>query len=139
VQRGDFPLPAAMGPSDPMIAGADTFEGRKYGRHSTLLRDRTGRCARKDKFSRPCAMSGRSPSANHPEVARPADRARFSSGDRVAAARNMETPKGLWIPVGSEGTITEDRGSALVVFFHHQTPPTSLRACDVRKLPHPRA
>ncbi len=55
-------------------------------------------------------------------------------GDRVAAARNIETTQGLYIPQGSEGTVAEDRGSTLLVFFHHQTPPSNMDEQDLRRL-----
>ena len=55
-------------------------------------------------------------------------------GDRVAANRDIETTQGLFIPQGSEGTVAEDRGSALVVFFHHQTPPSTIDEHDLRRL-----
>jgi hypothetical protein len=35
---------------------------------------------------------------------------------------------------GSEGTVAEDRGATLVVFFHHQTPPSDLDEQDLRRL-----
>ena len=57
-----------------------------------------------------------------------------STPDRVAAARDIETPQGLYIPKGSEGTVAEDRGATLVVFFHHQTPPSDLDEQDLRRL-----
>jgi hypothetical protein len=66
------------------------------------------------------------------EVATPVANTSFGRGDRIAAARDMETTHGLYIPMGSTGTIAEDRGSTLVVFFHHQTPPTNLQESDLR-------
>ena len=82
-------------------------------------------------------MNGQDSSADPSAAAAISEDNSFACGERVAAARTMETPQGLWIPAGSEGMITEDQGSTLVVFFHHQTPPTSLRACDLRKPPGP--
>jgi hypothetical protein len=38
-------------------------------------------------------------------------------GDRVAAATDLDTTDGFRIPVGTRGTVAEDRGSSLVVFF----------------------
>ena len=62
------------------------------------------------------------------------DTAPIGHGDRVAAARDIETTQGLYIPQGSEGTVAEDRGSTLVVFFHHQTPPSNIDEQDLRGL-----
>jgi hypothetical protein len=38
-------------------------------------------------------------------------------GDRIVAARDIDTTQGLHIPQGAEGTVAEDRGLNLVVFF----------------------
>ena len=38
-------------------------------------------------------------------------------GDRVTAARDLDTTQGLHIPRGARGTVAEDRGSKLVVVF----------------------
>jgi hypothetical protein len=54
-------------------------------------------------------------------------------GDQVAAARDIETTQGLYIPRGSKGIVAEDRGSTLVVFFHHQTPPSNIDEQDLRR------
>ena len=90
------------------------------------------------KLSRPRKVNGQGTSADLSGAATACERTSFGCGERVTAARTMETPQGLWIPAGSEGTITEDRGSTLMVFFHHQTPPISLRVCDLRKPIDPR-
>ena len=60
--------------------------------------------------------------------------ARIGPGDRVVAVRDIETTQGLYIPQGSAGTVAEDRGSTLVVFFHHQTPPSNIDEQDLRGL-----
>ena len=62
------------------------------------------------------------------------DTAPIGPGDRVAAVRDIQTTQGLYIPQGSEGTVAEDRGSTLVVFFHHQTPPSNIDEQDLRGL-----
>ena len=41
----------------------------------------------------------------------------LAHGDRVTAARDLDTTQGLHISQGAEGTVAEDRGSTLVVFF----------------------
>jgi hypothetical protein len=38
-------------------------------------------------------------------------------GDRVVSSRDLDTTQGLHVPKGAVGTVTEDRGSHLVVFF----------------------
>ena len=38
-------------------------------------------------------------------------------GDRVVATREVYTTQGFHIPEGAEGTVAEDRGANLVVFF----------------------
>jgi hypothetical protein len=45
------------------------------------------------------------------------DRKGLVHGDRVIATRDVYTTQGLHIPKGAEGTVAEDRGSNLVVFF----------------------
>ena len=62
------------------------------------------------------------------------DTAPIGHGDRVAATRDIETTQGLHIPQGSQGTVAEDRGSTLVVFFHRQTPPSNIDEQDLRGL-----
>ncbi len=54
-------------------------------------------------------------------------------GDQVTAARDIDPTQGLHIPQGSEGTVAEDRGSTLVVFFRHQTPPSNIDEQDLRR------
>jgi hypothetical protein len=44
----------------------------------------------------------------------------LAHGDRVTAARDLETTQGLHIAQGAEGVVAEDRGSKLVVFFDTQ-------------------
>jgi hypothetical protein len=60
--------------------------------------------------------------------------ARLESGDRVVAARDIDTTQGIHIVAGTEGTIAEDRGSNLVVFFEEEPKLTSVEKQDVRKL-----
>ena len=55
-------------------------------------------------------------------------------GDRVVAARDIDTTQGVHIPAGTEGTVAEDRGSTLVVFFEEEPTRTSARDDDLRKL-----
>lgn len=38
-------------------------------------------------------------------------------GDRVSAAADLHSTNGFHIPEGTPGTVAEDRGSSLVVFF----------------------
>ena len=54
-------------------------------------------------------------------------------GDRVAAARDLDTTQHLHISQGAQGTVAEDRGSKLIVFFDHETT-TNLEEKDLRKL-----
>jgi hypothetical protein len=42
---------------------------------------------------------------------------RVERGDRVVAAREVYTTQGFHVPKGAEGTVAEDRGANLVVFF----------------------
>jgi len=56
-------------------------------------------------------------------------------GDRVAAVRDLETTQLLHIPQGAEGTVAEDRGSKLVVYFDDETAATNMEEKDLRKLP----
>jgi hypothetical protein len=60
-------------------------------------------------------------------------RAPIEQGEQVIAARTIETTQGLCIPPGSKGTVAEDRGSTLVVVFHHQTPPSNIDAQDFHR------
>jgi len=47
---------------------------------------------------------------------------------------NDSAPTSEHIPQGSKGTVAEDRGSTLVVFFHHQTPPSNIDEQDLHGL-----
>jgi hypothetical protein len=42
-------------------------------------------------------------------------------GDQVTAATDLDTTNGFHIPAGTAGTVAEDRGSNLVVFFENDT------------------
>ena len=53
---------------------------------------------------------------------------RLEHGDRVITTRDMCTSQDLHIPEGAEGTIAEDRGSNLVVFF--ESPPAVARLTE---------
>ena len=44
----------------------------------------------------------------------------LAHGDRVVAARDIETTQGMHVLAGTEGTVAEDRGSNLVVFFEEE-------------------
>jgi hypothetical protein len=55
-------------------------------------------------------------------------------GDRVTAARDLDTTQGLHIPQGAEGTVAEDRGSKLVVFFDDEATVVSLTEPDLAKV-----
>ena len=50
----------------------------------------------------------------------PDHKAPLEHGDRVAAARDLETTQGIHIPAGTFGTVAEERGSKLVVFFNEE-------------------
>ena len=50
----------------------------------------------------------------------------LAHGDRVAAARDVDTTQGLHIVQGAGGTVAEDRGSQLVVFLEEQDAPVDL-------------
>ena len=52
-------------------------------------------------------------------------------GDRVTAARDLDTTQGLHIVRGAEGTVAEDRGSRLVVFFDEHDAAVSLTEPDL--------
>jgi hypothetical protein len=56
-------------------------------------------------------------------------------GDRVAAVRDLETTQLLHIPEGAEGTVAEDRGSKLIVYFDDETAATNMEEKDLRRLP----
>jgi hypothetical protein len=56
-------------------------------------------------------------------------------GDRVAAVKDLETTQLLQIPEGAEGTVAEDRGSKLVVYFDDETTATNMEEKDLRRLP----
>ena len=56
-------------------------------------------------------------------------------GDRVAAVKDLDTTQLLHIPEGAEGTVAEDRGSTLVVYFDDETAAANLGEKDLRKLP----
>jgi hypothetical protein len=53
-------------------------------------------------------------------------------GDRVIAARDLDTTQGLHIAQGAEGTVAEDRGSGLVVFFDEHDAAVNLSEPDLR-------
>ena len=55
----------------------------------------------------------------------------MAHGDRVTAARDFDTTQGLHISQGAEGTIAEDRGSTLVVFFDEEASPVNLTEPDL--------
>jgi hypothetical protein len=55
-------------------------------------------------------------------------------GDRIAAVRDLETTQLLHIPQGAEGTVAEDRGSKLVVYFDDETAATNMEEKDLRRL-----
>jgi hypothetical protein len=57
----------------------------------------------------------------------------LETGDHVVAARDLSTTSGFHIPEGSAGTIAEDRGSKLVVFFDDLSAVASLDEQDVAK------
>jgi hypothetical protein len=54
-------------------------------------------------------------------------------GDRVSAAHDVDTTQGLHIASGSVGTVAEDRGSDLVVFFDDHDNPTRLDDSDLSR------
>lgn len=68
------------------------------------------------------------------EVLEPGDEV-LEPGARVAAARDIDTTQGMHITEGAEGTVAEDRGSKLVVFFDEETSVTNLDNDDLRRLP----
>jgi predicted dehydrogenase len=58
----------------------------------------------------------------------------LEQGDRVVAVRDIDTTQGIRIPEGTEGTIAEDRGSNLVVYFEEEPKRTSVEEGDLHKL-----
>jgi hypothetical protein len=56
----------------------------------------------------------------------------MAHGDRVTAARDLDTTQGLHIAQGAEGTVAEDRGSRLVVFFDAHDAAVDLTEPDLR-------
>jgi hypothetical protein len=52
-------------------------------------------------------------------------------GDRVVAATDLDTTNGFRIPEGTRGTVAEDRGSSLVVFFENTPRAASLDEHDL--------
>ena len=58
-----------------------------------------------------------------------------SHGDRVVAARDIETTQGMRVLAGTEGTVAEDRGSNLVVFFEEEPRLINVEDSALRKLP----
>jgi hypothetical protein len=59
-----------------------------------------------------------------------ADRS-LAHGDRVTAARDLHTTRGLRIIQGARGIVAEDRGSELVVFFDEQDSAVNLSEPDL--------
>jgi hypothetical protein len=55
----------------------------------------------------------------------------IKTGDRVAAATDLDTTQGLHIAAGTEGTVAEDRGSKLVVFFDNTAVAASMDDRDL--------
>jgi hypothetical protein len=55
----------------------------------------------------------------------------LAHGDRVTAARDLDTTQGLHIGQGAEGTVAEDRGSNLVVFFDEKDAAVNLTEPDL--------
>ena len=55
----------------------------------------------------------------------------FARGDRVTAARDLDTTQGLQIAQGAEGIVAEDRGSKLVVFFDEHDAAVNLTESDL--------
>ena len=55
-------------------------------------------------------------------------------GDRVVAARDIETTMGMHVLAGTEGTVAEDRGSNLVVFFEEAPTMISVEEDALRRL-----
>ncbi len=55
-------------------------------------------------------------------------------GDRVVAARDIESTQGLRVVAGTEGVVAEDRGSNLVVFFEEDPKMITVQEDALRKL-----
>jgi hypothetical protein len=55
----------------------------------------------------------------------------LAHGDRVIAARDLETTQGFRISQGVQGIVAEDRGSKLVVFFDGEAPAVNVTETDV--------
>ena len=55
----------------------------------------------------------------------------LAHGDRVTAARDLDTTQGLHIAQGAEGAVAEDRGSKLVVFFDEHDAAVNLTEPDL--------
>jgi hypothetical protein len=62
------------------------------------------------------------------------DEQSLEHGDRVTAARDFDNTQGLHISKGTSGTVAEDRGSTLVVFFDDETAVVSLNESDLCKV-----
>lgn len=60
-------------------------------------------------------------------------------GDRVVAARDIDTTQRLHIAGGTGGVVAEDRVSTLVVFFDDESRPANVKDGDVRKVPEQRS
>ena len=77
---------------------------------------------------------GKQPVSERSTGSEAGDDAPLQPGDRVAAARDLDTTQHLHIPQGAHGTVAEDRGSKLIVFFDEETTATNLEEKDLRKL-----
>jgi hypothetical protein len=62
------------------------------------------------------------------------DDSSIERGDRVAAAQDIDTTQEVHIPAGAKGTVAEDRGSQLVVFFPDQAAVARLDERHLRKV-----
>jgi hypothetical protein len=62
------------------------------------------------------------------------DAEQLEHGDRVITTRDLCTSQELHIPEGAEGTIAEDRGSNLVVFFERPSAVARLAEEDLAKV-----
>jgi predicted dehydrogenase len=54
-------------------------------------------------------------------------------GDRVVAARDIDSTQGIQVLAGTEGTVAEDRGSKLVVFFEEEPKMINVDETDLRR------
>jgi len=54
-------------------------------------------------------------------------------GDRVVAARDIDSTQGIQVLAGTEGTVAEDRGSKLVVFFEEEPKMINVDEADLRR------